>query len=37
LNNVDAFVDAYVKNLINDPIIAYEHKDVWNRIVEGDV
>lgn len=36
LKDTDAFISRYIGNMASDPVIKYDHKAAWNRIVAGD-
>jgi len=36
LKDTDAFVSYYIANMKADPVIKFNHKDTWNRIVAGE-
>ena len=36
LKNTDDFISCYIANMKNDPVIKFNHKDAWNKIVAGE-
>ena len=37
LKDTDAFISYYIANMKADPVIKFNHKDTWNRIVAGEL
>ncbi|MCL1920889.1 MAG: hypothetical protein FWG50_07395 [Kiritimatiellaeota bacterium] len=36
LKDTDAFISCYIANMKTDPVVKFNHKDAWNRIVAGE-